>query len=76
MTSGNLTTVPDVSKFIFYLNQKLKENKEKYLTAKKLFESFSEIVLNNTTPPTAPLYRGIQEVGDEGGEFIFIKRNQ
>lgn len=76
MTSGNLTTVPDVSKFIFYLNQKLKENKEKYLTAKKLFESFSDIVLNNTTPPTAPLYRGIQEVGDEGGEFIFIKRNQ
>ena len=76
MTSGNLTTVPDVSKFIYYLNQKLKENKEKYLTAKKLFESFSDIVLNNTTPPTAPLYRGIQEVGDEGGEFIFIKRNQ
>ena len=76
MTSGNLTTVPDVSKFLFYLKQKLTENKEKYLSAKKLFDSFSEIVLNNTNPPTAPLFRGIQDVGDEGGQFIFIKKNK
>ena len=76
MTSGNLTTVPDLSKFLYYLRQKLSENKEKFLTAKKLFDSFSEIVLNNTDPPTAPLYRGIQDVGDLGGEFIFIKRNK
>jgi len=76
MTSGNLTTVPDVSKFLFYLKQKLTENKEKYLSAKKLFDSFSEIVLNNTDPPTAPLFRGIQDVGDEGGQFIFIRKNK
>jgi len=76
MTSGNLTTVPDVSKFLFYLKQKLNENKEKYLSAKKLFDSFSEIVLNNTDPPTAPLFRGIQDVGDEGGQFIFIRKNK
>ena len=72
MTSGNLEAVPDNSQFLLYLKQRLDENKEKYLSAKELFDSFYKAVYNNTE--TAPLYRAIQGVGDEGGEFIFIKK--
>jgi hypothetical protein len=34
MASGNLEPVPDNSRFVFYLKKNLRENKEKYLTAK------------------------------------------
>ncbi len=72
MASGNLEPVPDNSKFIYYLKKNLKENKEKYLTAKKLFDGFYEAILNNSD--TSPQYAAIKNVGDEGGEFVFIKK--
>ncbi len=72
MASGNLEPVPDNSKFIFYLKKNLKENSEKYLTAKKLFDSFYEAILNNSD--TSPQYAAIKNIGDEGGEFVFIKK--
>jgi tetratricopeptide (TPR) repeat protein len=72
MASGNMEPVPDNSKFIYYLNKNLRENREKYLSAKKLYDSFYEAILNNTD--TSPQYSSIKNVGDEGGEFIFIKK--
>jgi tetratricopeptide (TPR) repeat protein len=72
MASGNLEPVPDNSKFVYYLKKNLKENKEKYLTAKKLFDSFYEAILNNSE--TSPQYAAIKNVGDEGGEFVFVKK--
>ena len=72
MASGNLEPVPDNSKFVYYLKKNLKENKDKYLTAKKLFDSFYEAILNNSE--TSPQYAAIKNVGDEGGEFVFIKK--
>jgi tetratricopeptide (TPR) repeat protein len=72
MASGNLEPVPDNSRFIFYLKKSLKENKQKYLTAKKLFDGFYEAILNNSD--TSPQYAAIKNVGDEGGEFVFIKK--
>ncbi len=72
MTSGNLKTVPDQSKFFEYLNKRLIENNDKYLSARDLFGSLYTAVLNNTS--TVPLYGVIQDSGDEGGEFIFIKK--
>lgn len=73
MASGNLEPVPDDSRFIYYLKRNLKDNKQKYLTARKLFDSFYEAVMNNSE--TTPQYSAIKNVGDEGGEFVFIKRN-
>lgn len=73
MTSGTLTVVPDESVFVRYLVKKLEDNPQKYLSADKLFNSFREIVINNS--PTEPQYGVIQDVGDELGEFIFIKRD-
>ena len=72
MASGNMEPVPDNSKFVFYLKKNLKENTSKYLTAKKLYDSFYEAILNNSD--TSPQYAAIKNVGDEGGEFVFIKK--
>ena len=72
MTSGTLTTVPDESKFMEYLVKRLSENTSKYLTTRQLFFSLETAVLNNTN--TVPQLGVIQETGDEGGDFIFIKK--
>jgi tetratricopeptide (TPR) repeat protein len=72
MASGNLEPVPDNSKFIFYLKERLAKNKEKYLTAKDLFDSFYKALLSNSD--NLPQYAAIKNTGDEGGEFVFIKK--
>jgi hypothetical protein len=72
MTSGTLEEVPDRSVFLEYLLKRLLENEKKYISAGELFNSFREAVLNNS--PNIPQYGVIQDTGDEGGDFIFIKR--
>ncbi len=72
MTSGNLKKVPDISVFTKYLLKRLEQNEKKYLPAAKLFNSIRDAVLNNSS--NVPQYGTIQGSGDEGGEFIFIKR--
>ena len=37
-----------------------------------LFNGFYEAILNNSN--TSPQYAAIKNVGDEGGEFVFIKK--
>ena len=72
MTSGTLQEVPDKSVFIEYFLKRLLENDKKYLSGGELFNSFREAVLNNS--PNIPQYGVIQDAGDEGGEFIFIRK--
>jgi hypothetical protein len=72
MTSGTLKEVPDRSVFLEYLSGRLNENEKKYISAGELFSSMREAVLNNS--PNIPQYGVIQDSGDEGGDFIFIKR--
>jgi hypothetical protein len=80
MTSGALTTVPDRSVFVEYLIRRLKENTEERLTALELFSKLRLPVINNSpaqrdgSRPT-PRYGTIFEVGDEGGDFIFVRRH-
>jgi hypothetical protein len=74
MTSGALKEVPDKSVFIEYLVKRLKQNSEKYLSAEQLFSSFKLAVINNSANGQVPQYGEIKEAGDEGGDFIFIKR--
>ena len=73
MTSGTLKEVPDQSVFIEYLIKRLDTNNRKYLSAEQLYSSLKEAVLNNS--PNIPQYGTIQNVGDEGGDFIFIRRD-
>ncbi len=72
MTSGTLTEVPDRSSFIRYLIERLDENEETYLSSEQLFSSFRIAVINNSD--AIPQYGEIQNVGDEGGDFIFLKK--
>jgi hypothetical protein len=73
MTSGALNEVPDESVFIEYLIKRLAENNKKYLPGAELYSSMREAVENNSK--NEPQYGTIQGVGDEGGDFIFIRRN-
>lgn len=72
MTSGTLTEVPDRSAFVRFLVERLKNNSEKYLSSEQLFSSFRIAVINNSD--VVPQYGEIQGVGDEGGDFIFIRK--
>jgi hypothetical protein len=72
MTSGTYTEVPDRSSFTRYLIQRLKENKETYLSSEQLFSSFRIAVINNSD--AVPMFGEIRNVGDEGGDFIFLKK--
>ncbi|HPF92512.1 MAG TPA: caspase family protein [Tenuifilaceae bacterium] len=72
MTSGALTEVPDESAFIKHLVQRLEENTIDYLPAEELFSSFKTAVMNSS--PTVPQYGDIKGTGDEGGDFVFVRR--
>lgn len=72
ITSGTLKTVPNKSVFIKYLLDRLEKNKDKYYPASALYRAIEEPVGNNST--SLPQYGVINNVGDEGGDFIFIKK--
>ncbi|MBA3662802.1 MAG: caspase family protein [Bacteroidetes bacterium] len=72
ITSGTLKTVPNKSVFIKYVLDRLKNNKEMFFSASQLFQSIEQPVGNNST--SLPQFGVIQNEGDEGGDFIFIKR--
>lgn len=73
LTSGTLKTVPNKSVFMKYLLDRLANNKQKYLSASELFLEIEVPVSNNS--PNLPQFGDIRNVGDEGGDFIFIKRD-
>ena len=72
MTSGTMTEVPDQSAFLKYMIERLTKNNEKYLSSEQLFSSLRIAVINNSN--VVPQYGEIKDVGDEGGDFIFIHR--
>jgi hypothetical protein len=72
MTSGTLTEVPDRSIFVKFLIERLEGNSEKYLSSEQLFSSFRIAVINNSD--AIPQYGEIRNVGDQGGDFIFIRK--
>lgn len=73
MTSGNYSEeVPDESAFLKYMIERLDKNTEKYLSSEQLFSSFRIAVINNSN--AIPMFGEIKDVGDEGGDFIFILR--
>ncbi|GCC53209.1 hypothetical protein SanaruYs_34520 [Chryseotalea sanaruensis] len=74
MTSGTLTAVPDESKFMQYFIKRLIDTEGKYISARQLFYGLETAVLNNTN--TVPQFGVIQDTGDEGGDFIFIRKQK
>jgi hypothetical protein len=74
ITSGTLTVVPDKSVFFQYLLKNLKDNTNEYFSAEELFSKMRIAVINNSS--NIPQFGTIQNVGDEGGDFIFIRRRK
>ncbi len=72
ITSGTLKTVPNKSVFIKYLLDRLEKNKDKYYSSATLFQAIETPVGNNSS--SLPQFGVIANVGDEGGDFIFIKK--
>jgi uncharacterized caspase-like protein len=71
MTSGVLELNTE-SSFTKYLINRLNQNEDIYLTSEQLFASFRLAVINNSD--AVPQYGEIRNVGDEGGDFIFLLR--
>src|ERR1035437_2714211 len=76
-TSGGIEPVMDGGKnghsvFAYYFLKSLNENDSKYFDASQLYDKIKIPVVNNSdqTPKLAPL----KDTGDEGGQFIFIKK--
>lgn len=74
ITSGTLKTVPDKSVFFQYLLKNLQNNEAKLLSAETLFRNFKIAVVNNSPSGQVPQYGAISQTGDEGGEFIFLRK--
>jgi hypothetical protein len=72
ITSGVLENVPNESIFFRYLIDRLDSNPEQYMSASELFRNLEFPVANNS--PNSPQYGTIQNVDDEGGDFIFIRK--
>lgn len=74
MTSGAMKEVPDRSVFMEYLLKRLKQNKDSFISSEQLFTSFRTAVISNSSNNQIPQFGEIRETGDEGGDFIFIKK--
>jgi hypothetical protein len=77
LTSGSLEQVADAGKnnhsiFTYYLLKSLEENQQKYLDASQLFNDFRMAVTNNSDQ--TPQLQVVRDTNDEGGQFIFIKK--
>lgn len=72
ITSGTMSSVPDQSVFFRYLIKYLEENQEQFISSSHLFTDIRRAVLNNSL--TVPQDGVIMNTGDEGGDFIFIRK--
>ena len=77
ISSGGLEPVMDGGKeghsiFAYYMIQALKTNSAKYFDASQLFSKIKIPVTNNSDQ--SPEFNPIGKTGDEGGNFIFIRK--
>jgi uncharacterized caspase-like protein len=77
LTSGGVEPVMDGgsdghSVFAYYMLKSLRENDAKYYDASQLFDRIKIPVTNNSQQ--SPNFSPIKNAGDEGGQFVFIKK--
>ncbi|MBN1183676.1 MAG: caspase family protein [Bacteroidales bacterium] len=78
ITSGGVEPVLDGGKdghsvFAFYLLRMLNQNDKKYIDASQIYEGIRIPVQSNSSQ--TPQFQPIHDTGDEGGQFIFIKKD-
>ncbi len=79
LTSGGLEEVMDSGKnnhsiFTYYLLKTLTENQQKYLDATQLYNDFKIAVSNNSDQ--TPILQALRDTNDEGGQFVFIRKDK
>jgi hypothetical protein len=74
MTSGDLMEVPDESVFVKNFIRLLADNKENYLSSEQLFFSIKPNVIK--VIDLIPQFGTIKNAGDQGGDFIFFKKQE
>ncbi len=77
ITSGGIEPVMDGGKeghsiFTYYLIKALRENKAKFIDATHMFDNIKVPIVNNSDQ--SPKYLPLKNTGDEGGEFIFYRK--
>ncbi len=77
LTSGGIEPVMDGGKeghsvFAYYLMKALLNNQGKFYDASQLYSTIKIPVTNNSEQ--SPQFQSIKNTGDEGGQFIFIKK--
>jgi hypothetical protein len=77
LTSGGVEPVMDGGKeghsiFTYYLIKAFENNQNKFLDAYQLYEKLRIPVINNSEQ--TPFFNPIKNTGDEGGEFVFMKK--
>lgn len=77
LTSGGIEPVMDGGKdghsvFAYYLLKALINNQNNFYDASQLFSTIKIPVTNNSEQ--SPQFQSIKNTGDEGGQFIFIKK--
>jgi uncharacterized caspase-like protein len=77
MTSGGIEPVMDGGKdghsiFAYYFLQALRNNEGPFLDASQVFEKLKVPVTNNSEQK--PNLQPVKNAGDEGGQFIFIRK--
>jgi Caspase domain/Glucodextranase, domain B len=79
LTSGGIEEVMDSGKdnhsiFTYYLIKALKDNDKKYLDSQQLFSEFRIAVSNNSDQ--TPMLQVVRDTDDEGGQFVFIRKDK
>jgi len=77
ITSGNIEPVVDGgqdghSVFAYYFLKVLRNNSSKYYDASQLYNDIKIPVVNNSNQ--SPQFQSIKNTGDEGGQFLFIRK--
>lgn len=77
MTSGGVEPVMDGGRdghsvFAYYLLRALRNNQGRFFDANQLFAEIRIPVVNNSAQ--TPAFDAIHDTGDEGGQFIFMRR--
>ena len=77
LTSGGVEPVMDGGRdghsvFAYYLLKSLNNNQSEFYDSSELYNSIRIPVINNSVQ--SPKFQPIKNTGDEGGQFVFIKK--
>ncbi|MEM6319882.1 MAG: caspase family protein [Bacteroidota bacterium] len=76
ITSGVKEEVPDRSVFFKELVTFLRKNQRPFLSAAELYAAIRNKVIASSSLNQKPQFGVIDQTGDEGGDFIFIRKSQ